>query len=460
MPQKSADVVICGAGIAGISAAYHLALRAEVEKVLLVDSRPPLSLTSDKSTECYRNWWPGPGDAMVSLMNRSIDLLEGMAEASGNIFRMNRRGYLFATANPARIKDFIHQAELAARFGAGPLRIHDGRGQVPDYQPAPEDGFEGQPDGADLLLDPELIHEHFHYLARDTVAVIHPRRCGWFSAQQLGMYMLEQARAHGVELIEGRVEGVDLEGEAVAGVRLATAAGDLVVSTRHFVNAAGPYLGDVAGLLGLELPLHTELHAKISIRDHLGLFPRNAPLLIWADDQKLHWRPAERDAIADDAELGYLLETFPQGVHARPEGPDDSPVVLILWTYDMEPVPPRFPIETDPNYPEIALRGLARMLPALEAYFDQPPRPYIDGGYYTKTRENRPLIGPLPVEGAWVIGALSGYGLMAGPASGELLAMHLGGETLPDYSTWFLLERYQDPSYKLLLENWGETGQL
>jgi len=31
---------------------------------------------------------------------------------------------------------------------------------------------------------------------------------------------------------------------------------------------------------------------------------------------------------------------------------------------------------------------------------------------------------------------------------------------LPDYSTWFLLDRYRDPSYQVLLENWGETGQL
>src|SRR3972149_3636864 len=53
--------VVCGAGIAGISAAYHLCVTQGLGKVLLVDERPPLSLTSDKSTECYRNWWPGPG---------------------------------------------------------------------------------------------------------------------------------------------------------------------------------------------------------------------------------------------------------------------------------------------------------------------------------------------------------------------------------------------------------------
>lgn len=72
-------MLLCGAGIAGIAAAYHLAVHAGIKKVVLVDERPPLSLTSDKSTECYRNWWPGPGPAMVSLMNRSIDIMERLA---------------------------------------------------------------------------------------------------------------------------------------------------------------------------------------------------------------------------------------------------------------------------------------------------------------------------------------------------------------------------------------------
>src|SRR2546429_2973204 len=100
MSAPTAEVVICGAGIAGIAAAYHLAVRRGLTDVVIVDERPPLSLTSDKSTECYRNWWPGPGDDMVALMNRSIDLLEELARESGNVFRMNRRGYLFATPDP------------------------------------------------------------------------------------------------------------------------------------------------------------------------------------------------------------------------------------------------------------------------------------------------------------------------------------------------------------------------
>jgi glycine/D-amino acid oxidase-like deaminating enzyme len=46
------DIIICGAGIAGISAAYSLAVRQGIRRVLLIDERAPLSLTSDKSTEC------------------------------------------------------------------------------------------------------------------------------------------------------------------------------------------------------------------------------------------------------------------------------------------------------------------------------------------------------------------------------------------------------------------------
>jgi len=48
----------------------------------------PLSLTSNHSTECYRNWWPGPGNAMVALMNRSVDLMEELALESHNVFHL------------------------------------------------------------------------------------------------------------------------------------------------------------------------------------------------------------------------------------------------------------------------------------------------------------------------------------------------------------------------------------
>ena len=124
---STADVVICGAGIAGVSLAHELACRRGVRDVVLVDPEPPLSVTSDKSTECYRNWWPGPGDAMVRLMNRSIDLLEELAGETGDAFSLHPAGYAYCTATADGARALQAEAREVAALGGGELRVH-GRG--------------------------------------------------------------------------------------------------------------------------------------------------------------------------------------------------------------------------------------------------------------------------------------------------------------------------------------------
>jgi glycine/D-amino acid oxidase-like deaminating enzyme len=454
----TAEVVICGAGIAGIAAAYHIAVRRGISDVVLVDERPPLSLTSDKSAECYRNWWPGPGDDQVALMNRSIDFLEELARESDNRFRMNRRGYVFVTNDEARVDVLARAGAEAAALGSGAFRRHDG-GQS-DYQPSPAEGFDDQPLGSDLLTDPALIRTHFPYLAPNTRALLHARRCGWFSGQQLGMYMLERARDKGVRLVEGRVEAVDTTGGRVRGVTVAARGGRETIGTARFVNAAGPFAADVGRLLGVELPLFCERHGKVAFSDTLGVIPRDAPMLICTDPVWLPWSDEERAELATSPEHRYLLEEFPAGVHGRPEGSGDSPIMLLIWTYDLEPKPPTYPIEFDPAFGEIALRGMSRMIPGLAAYLERLPRVFVDGGYYTKTRENRLLSGPLPVEGAYVLTGLSGYGLMSSNGAADLLADYVSGRPLPRYAPAFRLDRYEDPAYRALLDRWGDSGQL
>ena len=87
-------------------------------------------------------------------------------------------------------------------------------------------------------------------------------------------------------------------------------------------------------------------------------------------------------------------------MHGRPDG---AHATLLLFNHHGDAVEPVFPLpEPPPHYAEIALRGMSTMVPALQAYAGKPQRPYVDGGYYMRTRENRPLIGPLPVEGAYL----------------------------------------------------------
>ena len=142
MSKESANIVICGAGIAGVSAAFHLAVRNGVKGIVLVDERPPLTLTSDKSTECYRNWWPGPGDAMGALANRSIDLLEQLARETDNAFLMNRRGYLFATAeNGAALIDAARETTSLGASAPSLRASHERRTARPSRRGAARDSW-------------------------------------------------------------------------------------------------------------------------------------------------------------------------------------------------------------------------------------------------------------------------------------------------------------------------------
>lgn len=450
--NRTADVLICGAGIVGVAAAHFLS-QAGFRRILLIDERPPLSFTSDRSTECYRNWWPDP--EMLSLMNRSIDLMEMLAEESGNVFHLNRRGYLYVTADESKVGDLKSASIRTSSLGAGPLRIHSSESS--SYRPAPGEGFPNSPDGADLLLGSDLILRHFPYLTEHAVAALHVRRAGWLSAQQLGMLLLEAARRGGVRFESARVTGVDVTNNRVIGVRLGS--GERI-DCPIFINAAGPYLKHVGSLLGVDLPVHTELHLKAAIRDPLGVVGRDAPLLIWNDTQLLPWETDEREALLEDEATRWMTDTFPSGVHTRPEGSGESQTILMLWEYQTKKMDPLWPPPMDEGYPEIALRGLAAMLPRMREYFTRMPRPQLDGGYYTKTPENRPLIGPVGVDGAYVAGAVSGYGIMSACGVGDLIARHVTGGPLPPCAAAFDPARYDDPEYQKKLEGWGESGQL
>jgi glycine/D-amino acid oxidase-like deaminating enzyme len=271
------------------------------------------------------------------------------------------------------------------------------------------------------------------------------------------MYLLERAREHGLRFVRGRIEEVTVRDGRIAGVRLQDGE---TIATRCFVNAAGPLSPLVGRMSGVELPLFNELHGKIMFEDYLGLIPRDLPLMIWTDPVTLAWSDEEREELARDPELAWLLRELPAGVHFRPEGGANSRWHLLLWTYHLEPMEPVFPPKFDPFYPEVVVRGLARMVPAFAEYLGpRMRRPYVDGGYYCKTKENRLLVGPTPVEGNYLLCGMSGYGIMASQAAAELLAAHIVSADLPAYAPEFALSRYEDPNYLAKMEAMT-SGQL
>ncbi|MCS6907626.1 MAG: FAD-dependent oxidoreductase, partial [Anaerolineales bacterium] len=398
---------------------------------------------------CYRNWWSDP--AMLALMNRSIDWMEELAKQTANAFHLNRRGYLYVTARPESIDQMIGEAETIAEQGGGELRIHEPTGK--SYQPT-----DPNLDGADVLIGSQLIRRHFPYLTAEAVAALHVRRAGWLSAQQFGMVLLQKAQQNGVCFRRTRVLGAEVASGKVRKVRLSDGS-DLHCDV--FINAAGPYLAEVGKFLGVDLPVLNDLHLKISLRDPLGVVGREAPLLIWNDPQEIEWSEEEKEFLMSAPENQALLSALPPGAHVRPEGGRASQMVLMLWDYQARPfVSVVWPPPLDELFAEVVLRGLTPMLPGLRAYQERMPRPQLDGGYYTHTVENRPLIGPLPIEGTYVIGALSGFGIMAACAAAELLAAYILEKPLPFYAADFALERYQDPAYLPRILSQAGFGQL
>jgi glycine/D-amino acid oxidase-like deaminating enzyme len=360
---------------------------------------------------------------MAALMNRSIDLLEAMAVESDDAFHLSRRGYLFVTSDHDRLAgwsdDSVRMGHLGVIFLA---------------------------DGGDL-------RSKFPYITKKALGGLHARRAGWFSAQQLGAWMLTVS---GVTVLRATVTGVEtFDGKVTAAVL----DGSRRVETSFFVNAAGPMLGEVGHLLEVELPVYSEVHLKVGFRDHLGLFPRDAPMLIWSDPIALDWSEHERSQLEAEGRLDLLGE-MPPGCHGRPEGGVDSPWLTALWEYHRLVQEPVWPLPEDRLYPEVVMKGMTTMLPGLAPYRDRLPQPVVDGGYYTKTRENRPLIGPLPVEGGYVVGALSGFGVMAAAAAGELVSLYVTGGELPDYAAAFELRRYEDPAYVAEIGSLTNTGQI
>jgi glycine/D-amino acid oxidase-like deaminating enzyme len=314
------------------------------------------------------------------------------------------------------------------------------------------------PEGVDVLLDRSTIKAHFPTLAPDVSTILHIRRAGDISGQQLGQYMLEAVRAAGGKVRRARVTAIEpgqpftlhLEGDAST-VRLLA---------DRVVNAAGPHFSEIAALLGDEMPLSYVYQQKIAFEDREGAVPRTLPFLIDLDGQHLDWSEEERLELASDPETAVLLQAMPGGIHCRPEGNEGGRWIKLGWAYNTTQSNPAGDPPLDPNFPDVVLRGAGRLQPALRTYLGRLPRGARHyGGYYAMTAENWPLIGPTR-KGAFMAGALSGFGTMAATATGALCAAWMQGEQVPSYARSLSLERYADELLMSQLRSSASRGVL
>lgn len=438
--ELAAEVAVIGAGSVGIAVAYYLLKDYGIKNTILIDPLDPMSLTSAQSGENYRNWWPHP--MMTAFTDDSMSLMEDIAAQTNNRINMTRRGYTLVTRrnNPQDLIDDLYQGYGAAHSSL--IRIHDGTSNA-SYVPPVSADWSTAPEGVDVLLDPTLIRNTFPTYAQDIAAVIHIRRAGSISGQQLGQFMLEKIREAGGQVLRGKVTAIQSNDPFLLSVD--TPSGSISVRADRLVNAAGPFFKDVGQLLGESMPVSCVYQQKIAFEDREGVIPRNMPFTIDLDPQQLSWTEEERAILAEDPQAAKLLDIMPGGIHCRPDGAESGKWIKMGWAYNTQQSDPHAEDPVDPQFPDSLLRAGSRLHPGLQAYIGRLPRnAHHYGGYYAMTEENWPLIGPMKTKGAFMAGALSGYGTMGACATGALCAAWMGGGTLPDYGRMFSLERYDN----------------
>lgn len=345
-----ADIVVIGGGVMGASIAYHLA-KAGAGRIALIERDAYFG--QEATGRCAGGVrYQFATEINIRLSIASLPMLEGLAQETGQDCNYRKCGYVFVLTKPEDVRAFERIVELQRGLGVQTqwLTGDDLRRLLPLMRF--EDALAGTLHPLDGLADPNSV----------VMAYINAGR-------RLGVAALTGAEATEIEVRHGRIEAVQ------------TPSGR--VRCGAVVNAAGPWLGPVGALAGVEIPV-TPVRRQMVTTTALPSLPANFPFVI------------------DFAQSLYF--------HREGEG--------ILTGMSNPAQAPGFDQNIDEEWELVALEAAARRMPLLET----AGRLARWAGLYEVTPDAHPIFGPTPVEGFWVVGGFSGHGFMHGPIAGKVMA--------------------------------------
>jgi sarcosine oxidase subunit beta len=352
--MKPVAVAIVGGGVMGASVAWHLAARGVRDIVVFDRGVGPGQGSTGKATGGFRAQYATPINVRLSLLARE-KLLRFRDEIGADPGYV-QAGYLWLAMT----------AKEMALLGKGREVQH-----------------------AEGLMEAVEV-------TADDVARINPAACldgvvggafcptdGFIRPLAILEGYVDAARRLGVRFEWGtHVTGIERKGERVAAVE--TSRGRM--ATGAVVNAAGPWAAQVAGMVGVELPV-APLRRQVAATVPCALLPADMPMTIWAGDG-FHLRVRD----------GRVLVLWPTpGVPGRPYEASLDPA----WVHAVrEKADVRVPV----------LRGVEVDMAASWA------------GLYEMSPDKHSILGSAPgFENFHLINGSSGHGVMHAPALGQLL---------------------------------------
>jgi len=302
--------------------------------------------------------------------------------------------------------------------------------------------------------NPNIIHQKYPYLDPSIKKSIFIKNAGFVDSITMANLMLNESKKAGLAFINKEIVNLTHFEKNIS----LQFSDRTTMETDQIIIAAGPFINTLGKMLGISFPIWNTLQRKFIIPDPKQVIPREMPFTIYTDAQKINWPAEELMEIKSDHNMHWMLDDFPGAIHIKPESGDR---IKMGWAFSTEKVEPHWKIPDFDYFPQIVLQGASRFIPKLKAYTEQMPSPLIEyGGYYTRTKENWPLIGPSSLQNVFVIGALAGFGTMTACAAGELCAQYITERALPDYAPYFHPNRYSNINIRKEIESSSKDGQL
>ena len=229
--KNQAEVVVIGAGIMGLSIAYHLAKEEGIEDVVVLDRSYLCGGASGRNGGGIRAQWSS--EANVKLMQESIRMCQDFAsEFKINVW-LRQGGYLFLARDKKRAKALEDSCNLqrSLKLDTRMLSAKEAQKIVPE------------------LVTDGIVAASYN----PDDGVVFPWPFVWGFAQA--------ARKLGVEIETfAEVVGFDTRGKKITGVRVRQGGELHRIKTRRVVNACGAWSPEIAKMLGVLLPNKPHRH--------------------------------------------------------------------------------------------------------------------------------------------------------------------------------------------------------
>jgi len=243
--EKTAEVVIIGGGVIGVSIAYHLALK-KAGRIVLFEKGQLGEGSTSRCVGGIRTQFSTEINIRFSL--ESLKTFEQFEEEFGVNPEFKRIGYLFLATSGSEMEVFRENVNLQKKFNI-PVE----------------------------LLNPDEIRVRWPYLRMDDISG--GTFCPWdgyAGPSEVLSGFATGARRAGVKIYEGaEVIGILSEKGKVKSVKV----GEEVISTSTVVNAGGPYAASISKIVGIEIPVKP-LRRQIFITAPFHLSDRPIPLTI------------------------------------------------------------------------------------------------------------------------------------------------------------------------------------